>query len=480
MINLGCLVLAVVASTQVRVSFEQKTLADAPEEVTITKVAFAKTGKHVIYVARRGTGYIVGTNNKVDGIYDAVTRGPLINDNGKLAGFVGKKGKTFMTVINGKVVGTGAGVTSLAFSPDGRKWVYTHSTAESAYANVNGRHSQNYAMVGQAVFAPKGSLLAYQVNTLAGTDGITNQTAFRHRMVIGGRGEQHFERVGGDPVFSPDGKKAAYRAQNHSVWYVVLRGQKSRGWEEVDHLIWSPDSRHLMYRAHDGRQNKYYIVEDGVKSPPYDTVGPPQYHPKSKVKVYAVKHDGRAYISIDGREIIGEGYKWDTVADPTYSKNGEILSYRAMSKGKWRMITADVASAEFEYVGKPYLSADGSTVAYKAAYKQYQFIVVNDKPQTRYFKVEDPVIGPKGRVAYAAVRRTGDWSLVCGRTVSEPCDKIYTKPVFNKSGTKVACGIKRGQELIWLVLDLPLDDVPYARRGSTVAERRLNGSDKRR
>ena len=45
-----------------------------------------------------------------------------------------------------------------------------------------------------------------------------------------------------------------------------------------------------------------------------------------------------------------EGYKWDTVADPVYSTNGKVLSYRALSKGKWRSVTADGAGAEFAFV----------------------------------------------------------------------------------------------------------------------------------
>ena len=57
--NLGFLLLAAVAASQVKVSFEDKILAKAPEEVTIIGVAFSADGRHVAFFGGGGSRTVV-------------------------------------------------------------------------------------------------------------------------------------------------------------------------------------------------------------------------------------------------------------------------------------------------------------------------------------------------------------------------------------------------------------------------------------
>jgi hypothetical protein len=76
------------------------------------------------------------------------------------------------------------------------------------------------------------------------------------------------------PIFSPNGKRLAYRARRGNKWLMVVDGDEGTEYHAVGRssYVFSPDSRHLAYTAKRG--DKWVVVVDGRETPGYDAFVP--------------------------------------------------------------------------------------------------------------------------------------------------------------------------------------------------------------
>lgn len=428
--------------------FKDKILAKVPEDVTLIRAVFNSVGTKVAYTVRKGSKFMVGINGKLGPEYDALGIEPYLSADGLHVAYTGRSGQTWNVVFDGGVVGSSTQIGTVSISAVGGKWAYSVTIPQGAQVNHNTRLSETFTMVGPPTFAPKGTGMAYMARVRR---PIPPFIISKDVMVINDKQGADYEVVGGDPLWSPDGRQVAYRARQATDWCVVTGEQRGSMFEDVQDLVWGGDSKMLLYRGQ--RDGAWHLIVNGQKSAAYEELSAPVFSPDGKRFGCGARKEGKAFLMIDGREVVGEGRVWDTVTDIAFSENDKVIAYRALKGAKWRVVKGDVAGPEWETVGPPAMNADGSVGAYRATQAHYQMIIVNDAPVGRYIKVGEPVVSRQGKVAFQSYDHASKWTLRAALEYSHPpCDEMYGKPLWNSAGTKVATGALRNRDLIWIVL----------------------------
>lgn len=83
----------------------------------------------------------------------------------------------------------------------------------------------------------------------------------KYAVVTNGKISPSYDSIAKDtPLFSPDGKRAAYIAKRGDNWHVFLDGREGEGFEAAGKPVFSPDSKRLAYVAKKGK--KQLVVAD--------------------------------------------------------------------------------------------------------------------------------------------------------------------------------------------------------------------------
>jgi Tol biopolymer transport system component len=119
--------------------------------------------------------------------------------------------------------------------------------------------------------------------------------------------------------------------------------------------VFSPDSKRLAYAT--GRDDKCFIVVDGVEGNEYNYMSNPHFSPDSKHVAYWARRGDKRFVVVDGVE----GKEYHEVEDHVFSPDSKRLAYYASRGDKWVIVVDGVESNE-EYdaiVGQPFFdSAD--------------------------------------------------------------------------------------------------------------------------
>lgn len=127
----------------------------------------------------------------------------------------------------------------------------------------------------------------------------------------------------GVPIFSPDSKHLAYRALRNMQWMVVRDGKEgplfkekyeelyeNNGADVIDDILFSPDSQHLAYRAR--RSGQWRVILDDKADKPYDWIADNDLHfsADSKRLAYRAKRGGKEFLVLhDGKRVMEMPYK---------------------------------------------------------------------------------------------------------------------------------------------------------------------------
>ena len=172
-----------------------------------------------------------------------------------------------------------------------------------------------------ALFSPDGRRMAYAA-----------QEAGKWRVWIDDQPGPEFDGIGTEMnlgmVFSPDSKHFAYVARKGDKWLVVVDGQQGPefggvGLSAYGGPVFSSDSRHLAYLG--GRDKQCFVVLDGHVSPPYESVLvsrlsslPVLFSPDGTRNAYFAKAAGKWRVVVDGK-----------AGDKTYDMVPEELAFSA-------------------------------------------------------------------------------------------------------------------------------------------------------
>lgn len=325
---------------------------------------------------------------------------------------------------------------SVRISPDGKRFAVVIQVGDktSAYASIDGRNQKAYGWVRDLTFSGDSRHVAY-VATVGGQDLPVldgREGTFRGEIWGGTRGG------GGTLRLNRDGAHLAFVARkgNTPAFGVVVDGVM--GERNVDPNdgppVFSPDGNRLAYVAQEGTQR--YVILDGKPGPKYEAVykGTLTFSPDSRRLAYIARKGGKAIAVVDGIE--GGSYKDLLTSTLRFSPDGTKLAYAAqLESGKWAVVVDGQPKAAFDYIG-PFTgvtwSPDGKRLAYAAQLDGRWAMIVEDKGFA-YDELAWVVFSPDSARAAFCAQTDGKWILAVNAPDGTYESRLKSDTVLNET-----------------------------------------------
>lgn len=235
-----------------------------------------------------------------------------------------KAGGKVFAVINDKKGPDFDDVRHATFSPDGGKLAYAARLAKKWFIVVGDEKGPEFDEVGPPVFSPDGSRVAYGA-----------ESAKKEFLVVDGQKGQEFDDVS-SPVFSPDGKTLAFvaRPAGSKMAALFVGDKKVAEHPIVSDVTFAPGGK-IAYVA--GKPEHMFMTVGDTKGPEFDVVFAPAFSPDgSKVAHLAIKTNlfGRDKPFVVSGDYKGTAYT--VVSPPVFTPDGGKLVYLAGKSGWFR------------------------------------------------------------------------------------------------------------------------------------------------
>jgi WD40 repeat protein len=364
--------------------------------------------------------YLVNHCAMINGVpgkrYDSVNVSDIgckFSPNGKRLAYVaGTKEKKNFVVLDG-VEGPGGCTTGfrLVFSPDSKQFANTgwNNDAKKDVVFLNGEKVGEYRGVDDLVFSPDGKRLAYWASTNEG----------KHFVVADGKEGKYYDSVSG-LVFSQDSKHVMYNARSGGKGIIVKDEIEIAESNSLQYSVFSPDGNRMACVFKEG--DKKYVVADGNRGKLYANITGLIFSPNSKRYAYAAWYDHSMCAVIDGVE--QKSYEW--VMNISFSPDSNRAAYSAgpeeedfkccvVVDGVEGKRYGSIPDAMFpEGISPPVFSPDSKSVGYVVFADNKCRMVVNGVEGKYYDEIRKETIGgwskwdksfvfgPDGKVAYWA------------------------------------------------------------------------------
>jgi dipeptidyl aminopeptidase/acylaminoacyl peptidase len=321
-------------------------------------------------------------------------------------------------------------------SPDGRRFAVIIQAADKgkAHASIDGRDEKSYGWARDLTFSGDSRHVAY-VATVDGKDlpvVDSREGAFRGEIWGGTRGG------GGSLRLNYDGTRHAFVARkgNAPAFGIVIDGVMDR--LNVDPNdgapVFSPDGKRLAYIAQEGSQR--FVVLDGKPGAKYEAIykGTLTFSPDGKRLAYCAGKGGMRTVVLDGAE--GTPHKDAMVSTLRFSPDGTKLAYAAqLESGKWAIVVNGKAGAAFDYIGSftgINWSPDSRRLAY-AGLVDTQWGAVVDDAGFPYDAIASMVFSPDSRRAAFQAQTDGKWVLVVNAPDGTYSSRLKSDSVLNET-----------------------------------------------
>jgi len=240
-----------------------------------------------------------------------------------------QQGERMFVVVDGQKSPNFGGVfaESIQFSADGKHVAYAAERGAKRFVVVDGQSGPEFEGI------VKGTLRM----SLDGS----------HVAIVARKGEKLMQVVDGTPspeydkmeaaVFSEKGQHVAYVAGTDSERFAVVDGVVGPGFESIinDTLVFSADGGSVAYGAL--KDGKYRIMADGKAVGEYDGVGMPSFSPDGKHIVFRAGMGKQAFVFVDGTQVPSYA---GIVCEPTFRKDG-VLEFMTVEKGILYRVTSN-------------------------------------------------------------------------------------------------------------------------------------------
>jgi hypothetical protein len=327
-----------------------------------------------------------------------------------------------------------------AFSADGKRFTYIAKQRGKMMVVADGREGKAYEHIEELFhphFSPDGRRLAYIASQPA--PGFPPQTTFA---VVDGREQKGYDLVEG-LLFSPDSKHVAYLADKkwNRGTSVVMDENEGKSYDQIFGICFSPDGNRLAYVAYnrtnqiDGSLGVNFAVVDGKEGKAYNSITSMRFSPDSKHLVYAARRgaDGLHVLVRDGIET-----KYADVNLGPFSPDGSHLATAARFGTNWLVLVdgrkldpqprPDPRDFSFCPFADLTFSPDSRHLVYINRGPSTNFSVVLDGSIINSFERMgvSPTFSPDSKRLAYVVRRGGKVVPVFGAQEGKEYDRILT------------------------------------------------------
>ncbi len=378
---------------------QQAVVVDGKADPPFDRVAalnFSPHGRRWAYAARTGTDWRIVVDGAPQEAYRRVGR-PEFNADGTRLAYValvdeenvaviedGKPpGKSYERILNG----------DLFFSPGGKRLAYGARKEGKWYAVVDGTEFGPYDFLGASTgiqFADDGKQVAWAA--------LVDLQAEKWCVVIDGKNQKIYDNIG-QIVFSPEGSRLAYTAMDGDRWRIVAGDQQREGsYDAVGEgtLLYSPNGKHLACAVRSG--DKWLAAIDGKSLRKYDEfsgydgVAEMKFSPDSRFLAYVVAVGTTEMVVVNTRE----QKTFDRVGGGTlvFSRDSRRLGYIARVGDDAVAVVGGKRSEPYDMIGYLNFTPDGRHTVFAATKDTHAFTVVDGREASRHF---DAIWNPPDR-----------------------------------------------------------------------------------
>ncbi|MEZ5498261.1 MAG: hypothetical protein R3E77_02405 [Steroidobacteraceae bacterium] len=312
----------------------------------------SENGKGFAYSVRSDSGQLVVVNGVAGKEYDAVASLTLSND-GKRSAYSAQHDGKLVAVVDGKEGPSVEALSAFNFSPQGRHVAYV--------ARIGGAMRMVLDQVPEAA-----AYDAFQ------KDGMHFSRDDSHYYYLAQKGSEWIPVVDGKPldryasaramIMSPDGQHVAFYAMADRTWKLIRDSAEEGAYVLIGPgPVYSPDSQRWV-AALGSNPSKLQALVDGKPGMEYDGVASAAFSPDSRHVAYKAQKGSKEVVVLDGKE--SAEYQHISSMPLLFSPAGKHLVYIASSDDKWRVVIDNKDCRSYENLGTaPVFLANGS-VAY--------------------------------------------------------------------------------------------------------------------
>jgi hypothetical protein len=234
----------------------------------------------------------------------------------------------------------------------------------------------------------------------------------------------------------PDGRAVAIVLHSMSGDAIFVNGIKGERFDWIQNLLYSPDSKHLVYQASNGGTysadrkdysgGRHFIVYDEkVISADFDEATQPLFSPDGLKLAYLAGKNHKCFVVVDGKPQPGA---YAALREAVFSSDSKRLAYPAqLENGKWVVVVDDQPGPEFDDVGQPSFSPNSKRLVYAARKGSKWSAVADQKWGAEFDGVRQPrfandnqrmgfLANLGGMVGETGKFEGGKWFLMLGET----------------------------------------------------------------